>query len=136
MKKIYLISLGLAALFITHNISAADAVETPKKWDDFTAQSSLLSNAKQITFVGPRSGEGYFSADGKKMIYQSEREEGNPFYQMFILDFATGKSNRISVGTGMTTCGWVHPSLKKAMWSSTHLDPNFKDKVKSELADR
>lgn len=98
--------------------------------------NSLITNQKQLTFVGARSGEGYFSADGNKMIYQSEREEGNPFYQMFILDLKSGKSSRISTGSGMTTCGWLHPSLKKAMWSSTHLDKKFKEKVKNELDER
>ncbi len=97
---------------------------------------SLLSEQKQITFVGTRSGEGYFSQDGKKMIYQSERDAANPFYQMFVLDLQTGKSTRISTGEGMTTCGWIHPNLKKAMWSSTHLDKKFKDKVKAEFAER
>lgn len=97
---------------------------------------SLLSEQKQITFVGTRSGEGYFSKDGKKMIYQSERDAGNPFYQMFVLDLQTGKSTRISTGEGMTTCGWIHPNLKKAMWSSTHLDKKFKDKVKAEFDER
>ena len=75
---------------------------------------SLLSEQKQITFVGTRSGEGYFSNDGKKMIYQSERDEANPFYQMFVLDLQTGKSTRLSTGEGMTTCGWIHPNLKKS----------------------
>ena len=98
--------------------------------------NSLITNQKQLTFVGSRSGEGYFSADGKKLIYQSEREEGNPFYQMFILDLESGKSSRISTGLGMTTCGWIHPSLKKAMWSSTHMDTKFKTKVKAEYDER
>lgn len=97
---------------------------------------TLITNQKQLTFVGTRSGEGYFSADGKKLIYQSEREEGNPFYQMFVLDLKTGKGVRVSTGQGMTTCGWIHPNLKKAMWSSTHLDKKFKDKVKSEYEER
>ncbi|MEQ1722590.1 MAG: M28 family peptidase [Pseudobdellovibrio sp.] len=98
--------------------------------------NTLISNQKQLTFVGSRSGEGYFSADGKKMIYQSEREEGNPFYQMFVLDLESGKSSRVSTGVGMTTCGWIHPNLKKAMWSSTHLDKKFKEKVKAEYDER
>ena len=96
----------------------------------------LIQNSKQITFVGSRSGEGYFNADGSKMIYQSERDEGNPFYQMYLLDFKTGKSSRISNGSGMTTCGWIHPNNKKVMWSSTHLDSQFKEKVKKELDER
>jgi len=100
------------------------------------AHNSLISNQKQLTFVGNRSGEGYFSRDGKKMIYQSERDEANPFYQIFVLDLESGKSSRVSTGLGMTTCGWIHPNLKKVMWSSTHLDKKFKDKVKTEYEER
>ncbi|AGH95523.1 M28 family peptidase [Pseudobdellovibrio exovorus] len=98
--------------------------------------NTLITNSKQLTFVGSRSGEGYFSADGKKMVYQSEREEGNPFYQIFLLDLASGKSSRISTGKGMTTCAWLHPNGKKAMWSSTHLDPKIAEKVKAEYTER
>jgi hypothetical protein len=98
--------------------------------------NQIIHGAKQITFEGPRAGEGYYSADGKMMIFQSEREPGNPFYQMYVMDLTTGKSTRLSPGIGKTTCGWIHPSLKKAMWSSTHLDPNFKKKVEEEYAQR
>ena len=45
-------------------------------------KARFITNTRQLIFEGKRSGEGYFSADGKKMIFQSEREEGNPFYQM------------------------------------------------------
>lgn len=99
-------------------------------------KNSLLSNSRQLTFEGPRSGEGYFSADGTKMIFQSERVEGNPFYQMFILDLKTGKTNLVSTGTGKTTCGWIHPSMKKVMWSSTHADTQAAAKAKSEYEER
>ena len=37
-------------------------------------KNTIITNKKQITFEGPKSGEGYFSADGKKMIFQSERD--------------------------------------------------------------
>ena len=94
----------------------------------------LIKNAKQITFVGPKSGEGYFSADGKKMVFQSEREPNNPFYQMFIMDLDSGAVQRLSPGKGKTTCGWVHPNMQKVMWSSTHLDQKITAKVKEELA--
>ncbi len=99
-------------------------------------QGLLIANKKQITFEGPKSGEGYFSADGKKMIFQSERDPKNPFYQMFVMSLETGSINRISTGSGKTTCGWIHPDEKKAMWSSTHLDTQTAQKVKSEFAER
>ena len=51
---------------------------------------AFVSGTRQLTFSGKRAGEGYFSADGKRMIFQSEREAGNPFYQIYLLDFETG----------------------------------------------
>lgn len=137
MKK-YIIALSILVAFVilnSLNVKADSKTSAPST--QFVDQANtLITNSKQLTFVGSRSGEGYFSADGKKMIYQSEREEGNPFYQMFILDLESGKSTRISTGIGMTTCGWIHPTLKKAMWSSTHLDKKVKDKVKAEYDER
>lgn len=96
----------------------------------------FYTHQRQITFEGPKSGEGYFSADGTKMILQSERHHGNPFYQMYILDLKSGNIDRISPGQGKTTCGWIHPNLKKAMWSSTHLDPEWEKKQKEEFETR
>ncbi|MBT9546276.1 MAG: M28 family peptidase [Candidatus Sericytochromatia bacterium] len=93
----------------------------------------LLKNARQLVFSGKRSGEGYFSADGKKLIFQSERESDNPFFQMYLLDFESGETTRVSPGWGKTTCGWIHPNGKQVMFSSTQDDPEAKQKQKSEL---
>ncbi|MEN0059386.1 MAG: M28 family peptidase [Bdellovibrio sp.] len=104
---------------------------------EFVSQThTLLGEARQMTFVGPKSGEGYFSADGKKMIFQSEREPGNPFYQMYVMDLFTGETTRVSPGKGKTTCGWIHPSLKQVLYSSTHLDPETEKKTKVEYESR
>ena len=48
-------------------------------------ESKFLSSTRQLTFAGKRAGEGYFSSDGSKMIFQSEREAGNPFYQIYLM---------------------------------------------------
>lgn len=98
--------------------------------------NKIIGAARQLTFIGPRSGEGYFSRDGKKMIFQSERSPGNPFYQMYVLDLVSGKTTRVSPGQGKTTCGWIHPSGKKVMWSSTHLDADIKKKTNEEYENR
>jgi hypothetical protein len=45
-------------------------------------EARFISNPRQLIYEGKRSGEGYFSSDGKMLIFQSEREEGNPFYQI------------------------------------------------------
>jgi Tol biopolymer transport system component len=122
------------AVTLNSNSFAADKTKTNPAFN--SEKNSLITGSRQLTFVGPRSGEGYFSADGNKMIFQSEREPNNPFYQMFVLDLQNGKTQRVSTGEGKTTCGWVHPSLKKVMWSSTHLDPQTKQKVKAEYEER
>lgn len=112
---------------------ASEKTAALKQWD---APNSILGSEKQLTFVGSKSGEGYFSPDGTKMIFQSERHEGNPFYQMYLMDLKSGQTTQISPGNGKTTCGWIHPSLKKVMYSSTHLDPDWQKKAADEIETR
>jgi len=93
----------------------------------------LLSNIRQMTVVGKRAGEGYFSPNGRLMIFQSEREPGNPFYQMYLMNRDTGDVHRISPGHGKTTCGWLHPLQQKALFASTQDDVEAKAKQAAEL---
>jgi Tol biopolymer transport system component len=97
---------------------------------------TLLSEIRQLTFTGKRAGEGYFSADGKKLIFQSERDPANPFFQMFVLDLESGDTTRVSPGSGKTTCGWIFPDGNHVLFASTHADTNAAAKQQSELADR
>ena len=99
-------------------------------------EADFLPNTRQLTFEGKRSGEGYFSADGKKMVFQSEREAGNPFYQIYLMDLETGDQERISPGMGKTTCAWIHPDGKRVMFASTHLDAESKAKQDAEIKER
>lgn len=101
--------------------------------DDAAQESRFISNARQLVFEGKRSGEGYFSPDGKKLIFQSERETGNPFYQQYVLDLETGETKRVSPGTGKTTCGFFQPGSDRLLFASTHADPNSVAKQKAEL---
>ena len=65
-------------------------------------ERNYLSRVRRLTVEGKRAGEGYWSPDGKRLVFQSEREPGNPFYQIYVLDFATGETKRISPGSGTT----------------------------------
>ncbi len=100
------------------------------------SEATFITKARQLTFEGKRSGEGYFSADGTQMIFQSEREAGNPFYQIYLMDLATGDQQRVSPGVGKTTCAWIHPDGKRVMFASTHLDAEAKAKQAAELKER
>lgn len=96
-------------------------------------EKTLLKNPRQMTFEGRRAGEGYFSADGRQLVFQSERSADNPFYQIFTLNLETGDTKRISPGQGKTTCAWFHPSGERILFASTHEDPEAKAKQKAEL---
>ena len=86
-------------------------------------ESRYLDNVRRLTYEGRRAGEGYYSADGTKMVLQSEREEGNPFYQIYLLDLETGDTARVSPGQGKTTCAFIRPDSTEVMYGSTHHDP-------------
>ncbi|MDP9099658.1 MAG: M28 family peptidase [Verrucomicrobiota bacterium] len=122
MRPLPLILLALA-------IASARAFGT----DDSAQEKRFLSNARQLVFEGKRSGEGYFSPDGKKLIFQSEREPANPFYQQYILDLETGETTRVSPGTGKTTCGFFQAGTNRVLFASTHADPEAPAKQKAEL---
>ena len=96
-------------------------------------ESRLLSNSRQLITDGLRSGEGYFSADGSRFIYQSEEAGDNPFYQIYIRDLATGATNKVSPGIGLTTCSWIHPTLDQVIFASTHEDPGALEKQAQEI---
>ncbi len=101
--------------------------------DDPAQEARFLTNTRQLIFEGRRSGEGYFSSDGHKLIFQSEREPGNPFYQIYTLDFQTGDTRRVSPGTGKTTCSFFQPGTNRVIFASTHGDPEAVGKQKAEL---
>ena len=85
-----------------------------------------LKNIRQVTRDFVRAGEGYFSPDGTKIIFQAEEKGENPFYQMFVMDLATGATRRVSPGVGKTTCGYFHPTKDRILFASSHLDPDAK----------
>ena len=125
----------LAALAVLLcGVSATTFAQSDEQGDSPGAEARLLTNIRQLTFEGRRAGEGYFSADGTQMVFQSEREPGNPFYQIYLMDLETGDVERVSPGTGRTTCSWIHPKGGKVLFASTHLDPQAETKQAEELA--
>ena len=149
------ISLGNASslgrytllLFILLGHSMVVAQDAPKAQDapstengaaqgQPTIEASFLSEIRQLTFEGRRAGEGYFGPGGKKLVFQSERDPQNPFFQIFLLDMELGDIQRVSTGVGKTTCGWIHPSGDRVLFASTHEDPQALAKQSEELKRR
>ncbi|MEZ5331113.1 MAG: hypothetical protein R2991_03455 [Thermoanaerobaculia bacterium] len=114
-----------ALILLAGGVRAAD--------DSEHTESDFLTGVRRLTFEGRRAGEGYFSPDGKKLVFQSEREEGNPFYQIYLLDLESGDTRRISPGTGKTTCSFIQPGTGDVLFASTHLDPDSVKLQEEEL---
>lgn len=100
---------------------------------DPAAEGEYLARIRPLTIGGERSGEGYFSPDGKRFIFQSEREADNPFYQIYIMDLGNGDIHRVSSGVGKTTCAYFRPGSDQVLFASTHLDPQAVDKQRAEI---
>ncbi len=109
---------------VTAEKSAAETASVAASEPDADGgnESTLLSKTRQLTFEGRRAGEGYFSADGSRMVFQSERDAANPFYQIYVTDLETGDIEKVSPGHGKTTCAWIHPTGKRVLFASTQDD--------------
>ncbi len=127
--SIILLALSVSSLLAQDN-AASDAATAAAN------EAKLINGTRQVTFGGRRAGEGYFSPDGQQMVFQSEREPGNPFYQIYLMDLANGDLNRISPGSGKTTCAWIHPTGDRILYASTHHDARSEQLQQAELEAR
>ena len=96
--------LAASAVILVAVVSVAGQAQPPSQ------ERNFLSRARRLTVEGRRAGEGYWSPDGKRLVFQSEREAGNPFYQIYVLDLSTGDTKRISPGMGKTCLLYTSPS--------------------------
>ena len=115
--------IGLGLLLVAGTAAAQEADK----------EADFLSRTRRLTYEGRRAGEGYFSPDGTRLVLQSEREPGNPFYQIYEMDLTTGDTRRISPGHGKTTCAFIQVDTATSMFASTHHDRDSQKLQKEEL---
>jgi len=111
----------------------ASVLTTVADGQQLSQERDLLSRVRRLTIEGRRAGEGYWAPDGQRLVFQSEREPGNPFYQIYTLDFGTGDTQRISPGHGKTTCAFFRPGSDQILFASTHHDPRSTMLQQAEL---
>jgi TolB protein len=128
-----LVGLPQCALADDGASSAGDAAKE-------SIESKYLKNVRQITFDFAKAGEGYFSPDGRSIIFQAV-PRAYMFYQIYTLELPkgaaqaasgqqAGASNQpklVSTGRGRTTCSFFAPDGKSIIFASSHLDPNLSD---------
>ena len=68
----------------------------PADWEK--QEAPYLTNIRPVTKDFVRAGEGYFSPDGKTIIFQAEEKGENPFYQQYVMDLDKKAFRRVSTG--------------------------------------
>lgn len=121
MKLVLSAVLILCAFLVSMGGPAVDQESAPPASKDDPLrfpEEKHLRNIKQLTFGGENA-EAYFSADGKKLIFQSTRE-GYPCDQIFEMNIDGTGVRELSTGKGRTTCSYFFPNGKRYLYSSTH----------------
>ncbi|HEX5972709.1 MAG TPA: hypothetical protein VFY85_12335 [Gemmatimonadaceae bacterium] len=103
-----LLVLG-AALGCAHQAPSTLAPETGERH---------LANLRQLTNDGENA-EAYFSADGKRLIFQSTRD-GRACDQEYVMNVDGTGLQRVSNGTGKTTCGFFYANDQRILFASSH----------------
>jgi len=123
-------------LTVASHVAFAQPPEIKRIGSSLSIENKHLTNIRQVTRGMVKAGEGYFSPDGKTIVYQAQPLD-YPFYQIFtqVLDDtnpAGGKPHRISTGRGRTTCSYFSPDGKKILFASSHLDPQMTETEDAE----
>jgi len=113
---------SLFAAVMVCAVFCPNAISQTQTEDLATPQEKHLRNVRQLTFGG-QNAEAYFSADGKKLIFQSTRDNLK-CDQEFTMNIDGSDVRMVSTGKGRTTCGYFYPNGKTILYSSTHFaDP-------------
>ncbi|MES2125078.1 MAG: hypothetical protein V4503_10375 [Gemmatimonadota bacterium] len=97
------------------------------------AGETHLANIRQLTFGG-NNAESYFSADGKRLIFQRQTEVDSGCDQEYVMNIDGSGVRRVSDGKGRTTCGYFIEHDRRILYSSTSaFDPNCPPPVDRSL---
>ena len=116
MKQVFAVFLTVTALLL---LITQAKIASSQNSQLALPQEKHLRNIKQLTFGGENA-EAYFSADGKKLIFQSTRD-GRECDQIYTMNIDGSEVKMVSTGDGRTTCSYFLPGDKRILYSSTHL---------------
>jgi TolB protein len=92
-------------------------------------ESRWFRNVRQVTRSDmglDRSGEAYFSPDGKRICFQAYPPSQTE-YQIYVMNLEGGGLERVSTGVGATTCAYFHPDNRRLLFAANHHDPRPAD---------
>lgn len=116
MRALFVL-IGIACVLasLARPNSATVALDDPLR----LPEEKHLRNIRQLSFGGENA-EAYFSADGKKLIFQSTRDGGG-CDQIYEMNIDGSGVKMLSTGKGRTTCSYYFQNGKRIIYSSTHL---------------
>jgi Tol biopolymer transport system component len=113
-------------------------MEPAQSAEDVAREARHLKNIRQVTFGFDKAGEGYFSPDGREIVFQAvphlapavfhTPKANEDAYQIFACALEPDAVPRlISTGKGRCTCAYFAPDRKRILFGSSHLDPKVDD---------
>ncbi|HEY4304042.1 MAG TPA: hypothetical protein VGM82_06225 [Gemmatimonadaceae bacterium] len=106
-------TLVAAAVFSCAHAGSAPHIVAPESGE------THLTNIRQLTFGGENA-EAYFSADGKRLIFQAKKSGDTTCDQEYVMNADGSHVVRVSTGFGKTTCGYFFDGDQKVFFGSTH----------------
>jgi Tol biopolymer transport system component len=101
---------------------SALAITAGKPFDGNDPREVHLRNVRQLTFDGENA-EAYWDFQGRRLSYQRTGPDGG-CDQIYTIDLASGRTVRVSDGTGRTTCSYYYPGGDRVLYATTTLaDP-------------
>ena len=134
-------SSTLSTLFLAAALAAQHPGASPAAAPALSAEevarleASHLKNVRQVTSGLAKAGEGYFSADGRSIIFQAvpypaptifhQPKPDEDGYQIYLGELnQDAPAKMVSTGKGRCTCSFFHPDGKSILFGSTHLSPS------------
>ena len=110
-------AVPILLLFLLAAMMGRKVLSAPADLDN--PQETHLRNLRQLTFGGENA-EAYFSADDRRLIFQTHQGEGS-CDQIYVMDREGGSPRLVSTGKGRTTCAYFFPDGQRILYASTHL---------------
>jgi TolB protein len=146
LLSVFFLVSPMAVLAADSTVTSPEQSEQPAV-ATASVESEYLKNIRQVTMSVDfaKAGEGYFSPDGKTVIFQGVPRD-YIFYQIYTLalESQSAEASRsgplpkpegasaprpkmVSTGRGRTTCSFFAPDGKTIIFASSHLDPKLSD---------